>query len=145
MAPIRAKSLPSISSPSVPAWEHPGVAGLIADAGGQEPSALLAALFGSRRAFGFRERLRAAVGGDDGGEIGELLGLECEELVAGLGRLQRAGSALALANQRGQLRAVGVDVADDARLHPHRVLQTANRVLPALAGLGDELGVRRGE
>ena len=39
------------------------------------------------------EALRPALRGDDRGEVGELLGLQREKLVAGLRRLQRAGRA----------------------------------------------------
>jgi hypothetical protein len=65
--------------------------------------------------------------------------LQREKLIAGLRRLQRAGRALALADQRRHLRAVAVDIADDAGLHAHGVLQAADGVLPARARIGDEL------
>src|SRR3546814_12990532 len=39
---------------------------------------------------------------------------------------------------------VGVDVADDAGLDTHRILQAADGVLPALARTGDELLARGG-
>src|SRR3546814_15373956 len=84
------------------------------------------------------------MGGDDGREVSELLRLQCEKLVAGLCRLQRACRALALPDQRRHLRPVGVDVADDAGLDTHRILQAADGVLPALARTGDELLVRGG-
>ena len=60
-----------------------------------------------------------------------------------LRRLQCPGRALTLADQRGHLGAVGVDIADRARLHAHSVLQTADRVLPAAARVGDKLSVGR--
>ena len=57
--------------------------------------------------------------------------------------MQRAGRALALADKRGHLGAIAVDVADDASLHAHGVLQTANRIFPTAARVGDKLGVGR--
>jgi len=57
--------------------------------------------------------------------------LQSEQLVAGLRGLQRAGRALALADEVRHLRAIRVDVADETGLHAHRVLQAADRVLPA--------------
>jgi P-type conjugative transfer protein TrbJ len=39
------------------------------------------------------------------------------------------------------LRGVAVDIADDAGLHAHGILQAADGVLPARARIGDELGV----
>lgn len=98
-----------MTPPSIAAVEHLGVAGLVARPGRQEAPTLLAALFGSGRPLGLRQRVGAAVGGDDGGEIGELLRLEGEKLVAGLCRLQGARGALALADERGHFRAVGVE------------------------------------
>src|SRR3546814_10416395 len=100
--------------------EHAGVAGLISAAGGQEAAALLATLLGSRRALRFGQCLSPSVRGDDGREIGELLGLEREELIAGLRRLQGAGRALALADERRHLGTGGVAVADDAGLDRKR-------------------------
>ena len=84
---------------SVAVREHAGVAGLIAGARRQEPSALFATLFGRGRSLGLGQALRPAVGGNDGGEIGKLLRLQREKLVAGLRRLQRSRRALALADQ----------------------------------------------
>src|SRR5579884_1534003 len=123
-APIRARSLESTPRLSVAAArEHAGVAGLIAGAGGEEAPALLAALFGRGRALRFGKRACASIGRHDGGEVGELLGLEGEDLVAGLRRLQRTGGALALADQRRHLGAVGVEIADHRCLHTHGILK----------------------
>jgi hypothetical protein len=62
-----------MAAPSVAVREHAGVAGLVAGARRQEPSALFATLFGRGRSLGLGQALRPAVGRDDGGEIGELL------------------------------------------------------------------------
>ena len=137
-APMRARVFPSIAVPSVAAWEHLRVAGLVTDARGQEAAALLAPLFSCGGPLGLRERLGPAVGGDDGGEIGELLGLERQKLVAGLRRLQGAGRTLALADQRRHLRPVGVEVADDSRLDAHGVLLASHRILPARLSVRDQ-------
>src|SRR5690606_39852307 len=65
--------------------------------------------------------------------------LEREKLVAGWRGYQCAGSILALADKLGHLGAVGLDIADDSGLNAHGVLQAADRVLPAAAGIGDKL------
>ena len=124
--------------------EHPRVAGLVAAARRQEAAELLAGLLLAAARCGRLEALGAALRGDDGGEIGELLGLQGEELVAGLRRLQRAG--------RDWLDATSDDIS--ARLVSRlpttpactcmRVLEAADRVLPALACAVDQLLVGRG-
>src|SRR3546814_383340 len=124
---------------SVPVREHAGTARLIAAAWRQEATALLAALFGGGGSLGRGQGIGSTVRRDDRGEVGELLRLKGEELIAGLGRLERTGGALAAADERRHLGAVGVDVADDAGLHAHRVLKAVDRVLPALARAGDQL------
>src|SRR5690606_14831421 len=113
-APSRAHILPSIRSPSIAAVEHLRVAGLVAAARRQKAAALLAPLCGGRGPLGLRQRAGAAIGRDQGDQVGELLRLEGEKLVTGLGRLQRAGCRLALVDERRHLRAVRVDIADDA-------------------------------
>src|SRR5208282_1950860 len=75
---------------------------------------------------------------DSGGEVRELLGLESKDLIAGLGRLKRARRRLARRHQRRGLRAVGVEIADDASLNAKSVLQSADRVLPALLSIDDQ-------
>src|SRR3546814_11826423 len=87
------------------------------------------------RSLRFGQCLSPSVRGDDVRETGELLGLEREELIAGLRRLQGAGRALALAAERLHLGTVGVDFADDAGLHAPGVMQAAAGVLPAFAPL----------
>ncbi len=62
------------------------------------------------------EALRSALRGDRRSQVGELLCLEREQLVAGLCGLQRTSRALARGDERGHLAAVGVEVADDGRL-----------------------------
>src|SRR3546814_5299063 len=61
------------------------------------------------------ERLSAALRGDRGGEVGELLRLEREKLVAGLRRLQSTARRLAGADERVGRRAGAVDIADHDR------------------------------
>src|SRR5690606_21023248 len=85
----------------------------------------------------------AAVRRDDRDQVGKLLRLKREKLVAGLRSLQCPGRALALTDKRRHLRTVAVDVADRARLHAHGVLQAADRVLPTRARIRDKLGVGR--
>src|SRR3546814_9718372 len=58
------------STSSVAVREHAGVAGLVAGAGRQKAPALLAALFGCCRTFGFGQALRPTIGGDNGGKVG---------------------------------------------------------------------------
>ena len=99
---------------------------------------MLTTLLGRGRTLGLGQTLRTAVGGHDRGEVGKLLRLQGEKLVAGLGRLQRTGRALALPDKRGHLATVGVDVADNAGLDPHGVLQAADGVLPAFTRLRDK-------
>ena len=70
--------------------------------------------------------------------------MQGENLIAGLGGLQRASRPLALREERRHLRAVGVDIPDNTGLHAHRVLQSADGIVPARAGVSDELLVRRG-
>ena len=73
--------------------EHLRVAGLIARAVVEEVLHLRLRLsLGLERARSV-EALRARDRGHDGGEIGELLGLNGDELVAGLRGLERAGGA----------------------------------------------------
>ena len=65
--------------PSVAAVEHLRVAGLIARAWRQEAAALFLSLRGGGGLFRRLQCLRPPVGGDDGGEIGELLRLKGEK------------------------------------------------------------------
>ena len=88
--------------------------------------------------LGGLKTLRPPLGGDGGGEIGKLLGLKRKDLIAGLGCLERAGGRLAGRHERRHLCAVGVEIADDASLHPHGVLQSADRVLPPRLCIGDQ-------
>ena len=143
MAPMRARVLPSMTPPSVSAVEHLGAAGLVACAGRQEALALCLPLRGSCGLLRGLQRLCPPVCRDDGGEIGQLLRLKGKELVSSLSRLKRAGCGLTRSDERGHLRAVGVEIADDSRLNVHRVLKAADRILPAGLGIGDELGIGR--
>ena len=61
-------------------------------------------------ALRFCQRIGGAGRRDDGDQVGKLLRLERQQLIAGLRDLQRAGRALALAVKQGLLGAVAVDV-----------------------------------
>ena len=114
------------------------LAGLVPLARNKEATTLLARLFlrgGALRRF---DVLRASLCRDGGGEIGELLRLQRQELVAGLCCLERPGRRLARRHQRRHLGAVCVDIADDAGLHLERVLERRDRVPPALACTVDQ-------
>ena len=111
---------------------------LIAGARRQKPPKLLLPLILGGGLLGALKALGPSLRGDGGGEVRELLGLEGEDLVARLGRLKRAGRRLARGDQRRHLRAVGVEIADDASLNAKSVLQGADRVLPALLSIGDQ-------
>jgi hypothetical protein len=87
-APIRARVFASTAALSVAAaWEHARVAGLIARTGRQETPALFAPLLGRGRTLGIGESASASIGRHDRSQVGELLRLEREDLVAGLCRL----------------------------------------------------------
>src|SRR3546814_11959444 len=66
------------------------------------------------------ERLSAALRGDRGGEVGELLRLEREKLVAGLRRLQSTARRLSGPHERVDRRAGAVAIAHTPRLHARR-------------------------
>ena len=121
-----------------------GIAGLVARARGKEALALDPALFGRGGPLGLHERRGAAISGHDGDQVGDLLGLQREELVARLGRLQGTDGGLAFADQGGELGALTIEIADDARLHAQRVLQPADGVFPAGPGIGQKLRLGRG-
>src|SRR3546814_19723854 len=87
-------------------------------------------------------RLSAALRGDRGGEVGELLRLGREKLVAGLRRLQSTARRLAGADGRVDRRAGAVDIADHARLHAQPIFTRPDAVFPARIGLVDPLGLR---
>ena len=73
-------------------------------------------LRGRCRALGIAQRIGAAIGGDDGSQIGDLLRGERHQLIAGLRRLKRAGGVLAGADQHRHLRGVRAEIGDDGRL-----------------------------
>lgn len=75
--------------------EHPNGCGLVTDTRRQETPELLPALVLGRCALCGFQALSASLRCDSCGQIGELLGLQCDELIAGLGRLQCTGRRLA--------------------------------------------------
>src|SRR6266540_386730 len=112
---------------------------LIALGASEKPAELLARLFLVGGGPGTREALRARVCRNKRSQIGELFGLQCEELVAGLYRLQTPHSGLARGDECIGLAARGVEVLHDTRLDPERILIRGQRVLPALLRIADEL------
>ena len=62
-----------------------------------------------------------------------------EELVAGLGGLERAGGRLARGDQRDICVRLVSRFCTDAGLDAHGVLQAGERVLPARLRVGDQL------
>ena len=111
--------------------KHLNGRGLVTNTRRQEAAELLPALILRGCALGCLQVLSASLRRDRSGQISELLGLECRELIAGLCRLQCSGGGLARRHKRRHLGAVGVEVGDDAGLHPQRILQRRNRGLPA--------------
>lgn len=75
--------------------KHLHVGGLIALAAGQKAPKLLASLVLSRGASGRFQRLSPALRRHRRGQVGELLRLQCQDLVAGLGGLQGPACSLA--------------------------------------------------
>jgi hypothetical protein len=118
--------------------KHRDGGGLVARARRQEAAKLFLRLILSRGLLGGLQGLRASLGRDSGCEVGELLRLESEYLIARLRRLERAGRWLARRNQRRHLRAVGVEIADDTGLDAQGILQASDRVLPPQLGVGDQ-------
>ena len=116
--------------------EHPHVLGLVALSRSQKPSELFSALVLRGRALRRFKALRPALSREGSCEIGELLRLKREDLIAGLGCLQGATGTLTRCHKRGRLDAVGVEVADDAGLDAERVLQCCNRILPPRLSVG---------
>jgi len=80
--------------------------------------------------------LCAALGSHSCGEVGELLRLQGEKLVAGLRCRKAARCRLARRHQGQHLGAVGIEIADDASLHAQRILQGRDGVLPARLRVG---------
>ena len=111
--------------------EHLNGCGLVTNTLGQEPAKLLPALVLRGRALRGFQALSAPLGSDRCGEIGELLGQQGRQLVAGLRCLQSSRCGLARCHKRRHLGAVGVEIGDDAGLHPQRILQRRDRGLPA--------------
>ena len=64
--------------------------------------------------------------------------MQCDDLIAGLHRLERTGRRLAGGHERRHLRSVAVEIADDPRLNAHGVLQARDGILPARLRIGDE-------
>ena len=111
--------------------EHLNGCGLVTSTLRQETSKLLPALILRGCALCGFQTLSAPLGSDRRGEIGELLGQQGRQLVAGLRCLQSSRCGLARCHKRRHLGAVGVEIGDDAGLHPQRILQRRDRGLPA--------------
>ena len=111
--------------------EHLNGCGLVTSTLRQETSKLLPALILRGCALCGFQTLSAPLGSDRRGEIGELLGQQRRQLVAGLRCLQGSRCGLARCHKRRHLRAVGVEIGDDAGLHPQRILERRDRSLPA--------------
>ena len=111
---------------------------MIAGAGVKEATELFPGLVLRRGLLGGLKRLRTALGSDGSGEVGELLRLQGEKLVAGLRCRKAARCRLARRHQGRHLGAVGVEIADDASLHAQRILQGRDGVLPARLRVGDQ-------
>jgi hypothetical protein len=111
--------------------EHLNGCCLVANTLGQKPAKLLPPLVLRGCALRGFQALSAPLGSDRCGEIGELLGQQSRQLVAGLRCLQSSRCRLARCHKRRHLRTVGVDIGDDAGLHPQRILQRRDRGLPA--------------
>src|SRR3954468_22598713 len=110
--------------------EHPHVLRLIALPWRQKPPELFSPLVLGCRALRRLKALRPALCRDSGGEVGKLLRLKCEDLIAGLGCLQGAARTLARRHERRCLDTIGVEIADDTGLDPERVLQRSDGILP---------------
>ena len=135
--------------------EHLNGRGLVTNTRRQEAAELLPALILRGCALGCLQALGASLRRDRSGQISELLGLECCELIAGLCRLQCSGGGLARCYKRGHLRAVGVQIGDNAGVHSQRILQRRQGRLPTrlrvsyqclarCAGRGRGIGCRKG-
>jgi len=96
--------------------------GLIALSRRQKPPELLSALVLRSRALRCFKALRPTLSREDTREIGELLRLKREDLIAGLGCLEGPTGALARRHERRRLNAVSVEVTNDAGLDPESVL-----------------------
>src|SRR5689334_114392 len=99
-----------------PSVEHLHIGGLIALSWRQETPELLSALILGRGALSRFKALRPALRRRGRREIGKLLRLKREDLVAGLSCLQGATGTLARRYESGRLDAIGVEVANDAGL-----------------------------
>ena len=118
--------------------EHLYGCGLISLSRSQEAPQLLPALVLSDTSLGGFQILSTPLRSNCCREIGKLLRLQCEELIAGLARLQGARRTLARGHKGRHLRAVRIEIPDDGGLHPHGVLKTGDRVLPAHLRVGDQ-------
>src|SRR3954470_8084121 len=101
--------------------EHPHVLGLIALSRRQKSAELFSALVLSHGALRRFKALRPSLSREGSGEIGELLCLKRQDLIATLRCLQAATGTLARSYKRRRLDSVGIEVADDAGLDPERV------------------------
>ncbi len=111
---------------------------MIAGARAKKTAELFPALVLRCGLLGGLKRLRPPLGNHSCGEIGELLRLQGEKLVAGLRCRKAAGRRLARRHQGRHLGTVGVEIADDASLHAQRILQGRDGVLPTHVSVTDQ-------
>src|SRR6266446_8497962 len=122
-----------------PSVEHPHGLRLITLRSAEESVELLARLLLVGVGPGASEALCARLRRNDCGQVGELLGLERDELVAGLRGLKAAHRRLTRRHERIGLDARGIEVLDNAGLDVQRILVACKRVLPALLRAADKL------
>src|SRR5262249_36846064 len=109
----------------------------------ETPQTLPALVLGGHSLSGL-QALRSSLGRNNCGEIGNLLRLKSQKLIASLACLQGSCRSLTCGDQRRHLSSVAIEITDDGRLHSHRVLQTCQRVLPAHLCVGDKKLIRCG-
>src|SRR5262249_2581664 len=118
--------------------EHLNGGGLVALPRCEEAPKLFSRLVLSGRTLRCLEALCPALRRDCCCEVGKLLRLNRQKLIAGLGRVKRLCGALACPDQTRPCAGMGVEVADDSRLNAQGVLRAVAGVLPACPGVRDQ-------